>query len=415
LRIPLSKPSIREIDIDYVTGVLRSGQLCFGSMLEEFESRFADYVGMRYAVATNSGTSALHLGVKALGIGPEDEVLTTSFSFVASTNCLLYEGAIPVFVDIDPDTLNIDPLQIRRLLARNYSWDSSRHHAVNVHSGRTLKAILPVHVFGLPCAMREIHEITREYNLRVLEDACEALGAESGGRRTGTFGDAAVFAFYPNKQITTGEGGMIVTNDPSIAALCRSLRNQGRDANSPWLHHTQLGYNYRLSDLHCALGVAQLERVNELLRARERVATLYSRALLEVPELVPFQDPVELRRSWFVYVIRLRESHAWFRDKLMAMLRDRGIACQAYFPPIHQQPYFREHNAVTWILPLTEAASRQCVALPFFPEMTKDQVSEVSTAVREILQSASSAGGAAQRREILSAMPWQGRSPCRPQ
>ncbi len=386
MRIPLSKPSIGDAEIACVTKVLRSGQLCFGPMLEEFESRFASYVGTRYAVATNSGTSALHLGVKALGIGSGDEVLTTSFSFAASANCLLYERAIPVFADIDSDTLNIDPAQIRRVLEREYSWDKNRACAVNRRSGATLKAILPVHVFGLPCVMDALLEIARDYNLRILEDACEALGAEYAGGRTGTFGDAAAFAFYPNKQITTGEGGMLVTNDHSIAALCRSLRNQGRDENSPWLRHARLGYNYRLSDLHCALGVAQMERVDELLAARSDVAAMYSHALAGIPELLPARDPADVRRSWFAYVIRLRDSHAWRRDDVIAKLRGRGIECQAYFPPIHQQPYFRELSGMAvHRLPHTEAASRQCIALPFFSFMTNEQVSEVSFAVRQIL------------------------------
>jgi len=386
LKIPLSKPSIGESEIAYVTKVLRTGQLCFGSMLEEFESRFANYAGARYAVATNSGTSALHLGVKALGIGPGDEVLTTSFSFAASTNCLLYERALPVFVDIDPDTLNIDPFEVRRILKRDYLRDARRKCTVNRRSGRILKAILPVHVFGLPCAMDALLEITRDYNLRVLEDACEALGAESGGRRVGTFGDVAVFAFYPNKQITTAEGGMLVTNDRSIAVLCRSLRNQGRDENSRWLHHARLGYNYRLSDLHCALGVAQMERVDDLLAARKYVAAMYSLALGGVSELLPMCDPVDARRSWFVYVVRLRDSHARVRDEVISKLRDRGIECQAYFSAIHEQPYLRELcGATVRDLPHTETASRQCIALPFFPDMTSRQVQEVSFALREIL------------------------------
>lgn len=386
MKIPLSRPSIGDYEIAYVTKVLRTGQLCFGSMLEEFESRFADYVGTRYAVATNSGTSALHLGVKALGIEPGDEVLTTSFSFAASTNCLLYERAIPVFVDIDPDTLNIDPFEVRRILKRDYLWDASRHCTVNRGSGRILKAILPVHVFGLPCAMDALLEITRDYNLRVLEDACEALGAESGGRRAGTFGEAAAFAFYPNKQITTAEGGMLVTNDRSIAALCRSLRNQGRDDNTEWLCHARLGYNYRLSDLHCALGVAQLQRVDELLAAREQVAGMYARTLAGIPEIVLMRDPPDARRSWFVYVIRLRESHARLRDEVISRLRDRGIECQAYFPAIHEQPYLHElRGLAAGELPNTEMASTQCIALPFFPSMTGEQVDDVSFALREIL------------------------------
>jgi perosamine synthetase len=385
--IPLSRPVIGEREIECVTRVLRSGALSLGPMVEEFEARFAAYVGTRYAVATNSGTSALHLGVRALGIGPEDEVLTTSFTFAASVNCLLYERAMPAFADIDPDTLNLSPARIRDVLARDYFWDRPLSRLVNRLSGRILKAIVPVHVFGLPCEMAPILELAREFNLDVLEDACEALGAEYRGRRAGTFGDAAVFAFYPNKQITTAEGGMIVTDNPQIAKLCRSLRNQGRDDDAGWLRHAHLGYNYRLSDLHAALGVAQLERIDDLLSARARVAALYSRSLADIPQIAPTRDPPETKRSWFVYVIRLRGSSAGHsRDYLMAGLRERGISCQAYFPAIHLQPYFRNIRlAPRRPLPQTESASERCVALPFFPSMTEEQVAEVCAAVPEIL------------------------------
>jgi len=387
MTIPLSRPAIGEREIELVSRVLRSGQLSLGPALAEFESRFAGYVGTRYAVATNSGTSALHLAVKALGIGPDDEVLTTSFSFAASVNCLLYERATPAFADIDPATLNLDPAAIRTVLARDYFWDAVRCCAVNRRSGRILKAILSVHVFGVPCAMQPILEIAREFNLRVLEDACEALGAEYCGRRAGTFGDAAAFAFYPNKQITTAEGGMVVTNSPEIAAVCRSLANQGRDADARWLRHVRLGYNYRLSDLHAALGLAQLERVDELLAARERVAALYSRLLAGVPDVALPRDYPGAKRSWFVYVIQLRGVSAGARrDHLMARLRERGIGCQAYFPAIHRQPYFREiHHEPLRPLPHTDSASASCLALPFFPSITEDEVAEVCMAVSEIL------------------------------
>jgi perosamine synthetase len=387
VRIPLSQPAIGEREIELVTRVLCSGTLSLGPMVEEFEERFASYLGTRYAVATNSGTSALHLCVKALGIGSGDEVLTTSFTFAASVNCLLYERALPAFVDLDPATLNLDPAGIRDALARDYSWDRAQSHLVNRLSGRVLKAILPVHVFGLPCAMAPILEIAQEFNLAVLEDACEALGAEYRGRRVGTFGDAAVFAFYPNKQITTAEGGMIVTDNLQIAKLCRSLRNQGRDADAGWVRHAHLGYNYRLSDLHSALGVAQLERIDELLLTRERVAAVYSHLLADIPQIVLPRDPPETKRSWFVYAIRLSgSSAARSRDCLMAGLRERGIACQAYFPAVHLQPYFRDVQIAPYrALPHTESASERCLALPFFPCMTEEQVAEVCAAVRDIL------------------------------
>jgi len=387
MRIPLSQPDIGEREIEYVTSVLRSGQLSLGPRVAEFEHAFAKYVGTRYAIATNSGTSALHLCVKALGIGAGDEVLTTSFSFVASVNCLLYEKALPVFVDIDPATMNIDPEAIRKAILTDYRWDPSKSHSINRRTGQALKAILPVHVFGQPCDMRLILEIARQFNLAVLEDACEALGAEYSGQPVGTFGDAAVFAFYPNKQITTAEGGMIVTDSREIADECRSMRNQWRDENSEWLSHVRLGYNYRLSDLHCALGLAQLERIEELLGARARVAACYSQQLAGVPGLIlPATSPGN-NRSWFAYVVRVDGAQGRSRrDLLMQALRGRGIACQAYFPPIHSQPYFADIcDGPGRELFHTESAAASCVALPLFSCMTEEQIREVCDTVKDFV------------------------------
>lgn len=405
MRISLSKPDIGDREIEYVTRVLRSGQLSSGPMLEEFESRFARYVGTRYAVATNSGTSALHLCVKALGIGPEDEVLTTSFTFAASVNCLLYEHAVPAFVDIDPVTLNLDPARIREALARDYAWDRLLGRPVNRRSGRVLKAILPVHVFGLPCQMDAILDIAREFNLRVLEDACEALGAEHRGRRVGAFGDAGVFAFYPNKQMTTAEGGMIVTDSSHIAGVCRSLRNQGRDEGFGWLYHARLGYNYRLSDLHCALGVAQLERIGSFLAQRERVASLYSGGLADLHQIECPANARSMKRSWFAYVIRMRgTSPGTLRDELMTGLRRRGIDCRPYFPAVHRQPYFRELRFIPdRPLPQTDLAADGCLALPFFPSMTASDVAEVCAAIRDILAEADAASVVGQVKRTLAA------------
>ncbi|MGA8222139.1 MAG: DegT/DnrJ/EryC1/StrS family aminotransferase [Candidatus Acidiferrales bacterium] len=389
--MPLSRPDIGDREIKYVTRVLRTGQLSLGPCVAEFEERFAAFVGTRFAIATNSGTSALHLCVKALGIGPEDEVLTSSFSFVASTNCLLYERAVPTFADIDPATLNLDPAAIQTTITRDCTWERVRGRLINRRSGRVVKAILPVHVFGLPCDMAPILHIARTYNLQVLEDACEALGAEYSGRRVGTFGGAAAFAFYPNKQMTTAEGGMVVTDNPHIAAVCRSLRNQGRDEDSAWLRHVRLGFNYRLSDLHAALGLAQLERLDELCSGRARVAAAYSHGLAGIPQITLPHDSPGMNRSWFVYVIQVGAALAdlaaeTLRDHLMAHLRARGIACQSYFPPIHRQPYFRQFaQAPQPSLPQTESASARCLALPFFTSMTQDQVDEVCDAVREFL------------------------------
>jgi dTDP-4-amino-4,6-dideoxygalactose transaminase len=387
MRIPFSKPEIGEKEIDYVTRALRSGRLSLGPLLQEFEDRFAEFVGARYAIATNSGTSALHLCVKALGIGAGDEILTTSFSFVASTNCLLYERAHPAFADVDPETLNIDPAGIRKILLHDYAREGLSCRLVSRHSGRVLKAILPVHVFGLPCSMEPILETAREFNLQIVEDACEALGAEYHGRRVGTFGDAAVFAFYPNKQVTTAEGGMIVTNNTHIAQYCRSVRNQGRVEQAGWLVHAHLGYNYRLSELHCALGLAQLERIDELLAMRDRVAAMYSEGLAGIKQIDLPRTYGDIKQSWFAYVIRVRGAAvAVRRDGLMAGLLDRGIDCRPYFPAIHRQPYFRDvHLVPDRALPHADLAAGRCLALPFFPSMSADQVSSVCSAIRGIL------------------------------
>ena len=391
MKIPLSKPDIREHEIEKVVEVLRSNRLSLGPKLGEFEERFAAYTGTRYAIAVNSGTSALHLCIRALGIGPQDEVITTPFSFVASTNCILYEGACPIFIDIDPVTLNLDPKQLRRFLRQCCSLDSRRGILLNKTTGRVVKAILPVHVFGLPCDMDPIMDLARQYGLHVVEDACEALGAEYRGRRIGTFGDAAVFAFYPNKQMTTAEGGMIVTDNQEIATLCRSMRNQGRDEDSSWLRHVRLGYNYRLSELHCALGLAQMDRLNELLEARQRVATAYNRALAGLPHLTVPTDIEGSKRSWFVYVVQLRlPAPRALRGRIMLKLRERGVESHAYFPAIHKQPYIAgAARAPLGQLYRTESASDRCLALPLFPSATPDEIEYVRLSLTQILEAES--------------------------
>ena len=369
MHVPLSKPDIGEAEIAMVNEVLRSGRLSLGPKLAEFEQNFAAYAGTKYAIATNSGTSALHLCVRALGIGPQDEVITTAFSFVASTNCILFERGLPAFVDIDPVTLNIDPVQLRQFLRTRCKVDAHQVNLIDRATGRTVKAILPVHVFGIPCDMDPILELAEEYRLHVLEDACEALGAEYHGRRVGTFGDAATFAFYPNKQITTAEGGIIVTNDEEIASVCRSMRNQGRGEDGTWLSHARLGYNYRLSELQCALGIVQLSRVNELLQARQRVAAAYNRALAHIPHLkLPSNTTIEgTKGSWFVYVVQLNlPTPRVLRDRLLVRLRDNGVECQAYFPAIHKQPHVAAGSCSLFgQLQHTEEAADRLSPFPF--------------------------------------------------
>jgi len=392
MTIPLSKPDIGELEIAYVTKVLRSGALSLGPCLRQFEERFAAYVGSRYAIATSSGTSALHLCVRALGIGANDEVITTSFSFVASTNCLLYERALPVFVDIDSSTLNIDAGKIEEFIESNCVRHPHDGRLMDRQTGREVKAILPVHVFGFPCAMDALGEIARKYRLLVIEDACEALGAEYDSRRVGTWGDVGVFAFYPNKQMTTGEGGIIVTDDEKIALLCRSMRNQGRDESSAWLHHVRLGYNYRLSDIQCALGLAQLERIDHILCARAAVAARYDQVLARTPFIqLPPSFSHKAKRSWFVYVVQIDATNPRpLRDRVLRGLFECGVGCQAYFPAIHRQPYLHDLSKEGLLpktsLPRTEAASDRCIALPFFSTESEREIACVGELLQQTLE-----------------------------
>ncbi len=378
MKVPLSLPDIGEREVAYVCEVLRSQQLSLGPWLNRFEERFAEHAGRRYAVAASSGTAALHMCVRAMGIGPGDEVITTPFSFVASANCILYERAAPVLLDIDRRTYNLTPEKIREFLERD--CDRAKDGRVlNLKTGRTVKAILPVHVFGLPCKMDAIADLAREYGLIVLEDACEAIGAKYRGRTVGTFGDAAVFAFYPNKQITSGEGGMVVTNNAALARDCRSLRNQGRDEDGRWLAHVKLGFNYRLSDVHSAIGLAQLERIDELLAAREKVAEEYYRHLDGNEVFVLPAKAQHAERSWFVYAIEIAGAPgSELRNGVRERLQRAGIATQVYFPAIHKQPYFA-HCCSEIPMPLdnAESAADNCLAIPFFGRMTTEQVGMV--------------------------------------
>ena len=382
VRIPLSGVDIGRAERQAVMDVLNSRRLARGPRIAEFERSLAEYVGVRHAVAVNSGTSGLHLVVRALKLGAGDEVITTPFSFIASANCILFERARPVFADIDPNTLNIDPAEVERRITR-----------------RT-RAILAVDVFGHPADWPELERIARRRGLALIEDSCEALGAGlrpeipnpksqiPNPRMCGAFGDAAVFAFYPNKQITTGEGGMVVTDDRRIADACRSMANQGRRiSGGAWLEHVRLGYNYRISELTAALGIAQLSRIDRILARRERVARLYSRLLAGVPQVrIPYQTP-DKRVSWFVYVVRLTEDHTRKgRDRVLDWLRTRGIECSNYFRPIHLQPFYRgELGTRRGDFPVAESVGDRTIALPFHGLLTRQQVERVVTALKEVL------------------------------
>lgn len=365
--IPLSSPDITRREIELVNQVLRTPYLSRGPMIERFEAAVASFVGARHAVAVSSGTAGLHLGVLAAGLGPGDEVITTPFSFVASANCVLYVGATPVFADVDPLTLNLDPDQVEAAI-----------------TPRT-RALLPVHVFGQPCAMDRLMEIARKHGLIVIEDACEALGAEFRGWPVGTFGACGVFAFYPNKQMTTGEGGMLVTDNDKWAALFRSLRNQGRDDNGTWLNYVRLGYNYRLAELSAALGVAQIERIDELLAKRERVAGWYTERLAGIDGVqVPRIAPEVTRMSWFVYVVRFAPELD--RDTIMAALAERGVPARPYFTPLHLQPLYRERFGFReGDFPVTERVARSTLALPFSSRMSEREVEVVCRALTSVM------------------------------
>lgn len=357
-RVPLSRPDISQGDIAAVVKVLRSPRLSLGPKLDEFEQAFARYLGVRHAVAVNSGTSALHLVVRAAGLGPGQEMITSPFTFVATSNCALFEGARPVFADIDEDTWNMDVAKMEAAITE-----------------RT-RLLMPVHIFGRPMPMDRVMRIGRRHRLPVVEDACEALGATYQRRKAGTFGLAATFAFYPNKQMTTGEGGMIVTDDDRVAMLCRSMRNQGRDPGAGWLAHARLGYNYRLSDINCALGLSQLARLSTFLAARERVAQRYIRKLSQVEELVMPAPYRAGRISWFVFVVRLADRFTQKdRDAVMAHLAARGIGTNNYFSPVHLQGFYRKQFGYKpGDFPVTERIAARTLALPFHNRLgAKDQ------------------------------------------
>jgi perosamine synthetase len=368
--IPMSSPDIDLEDIEEVLEVVRGGRLALGPKAEQFERAVADYVGVRHAVAVSSGTAALHLIVKALGIGAGDEVLVPSFTFAASVNSLLYEGARPVFVDIEDVTYNLDPRDLKRKITSK------------------TRAIMAVDVFGHPAEWDEILEIAAQNGVQIIDDSCEALGAEYRGQKLGSFGAAAAFAFYPNKQITTGEGGMIVTNSDQIAMLSRSLRNQGRGEMGAWLEHERLGYNYRLDEMSAALGFSQMKRIDQLLAKREEVARRYTRRLESFDWVRPPRVSPNVRMSWFVYVVTL--ARGLDRDTVMRRLEAQGVPARGYFLPVHLQPYLREAGIDTRAerLPVTESVARRTIALPFHNRLTDADIDRVVSALKRAVEQA---------------------------
>jgi perosamine synthetase len=368
--IGLSRPDITEQEIQAVADVMRSGRLSIGPRLEAFEQAVARRAGREYGIGVSSGTAGLHLCVKALDIGPGDEVITTPFTFIASTNCILFEGARPVFVDIDPVSWNLDPAAAAQAVTP------------------ATKALLPVEVFGNTAHFDAYEALAADRGLAMIEDCCEALGGTLGDRPAGSFGDGGVFAFYPNKQITTGEGGVIVTDSAEMRQLCVSLRNQGRDS-AAWLSHGRLGYNYRLSEIAAAIGEVQMRRLDEILQRRREVAALYAQALahLEGVHLPPCPADDPARASWFVYVIRLADAYDEpARNRVLEHLQGAGIGCRAYFAPLHLQPYLRETLGYgPGEFPNCEALAERTIALPFHAGLSEADVARIAETLAEAL------------------------------
>ncbi len=382
--IPLSKPLIEEDDIESVLEVLKSDRLSMGPKTEEFERVVAEYVGVKHAVAVNSGTSALHLVLKSLDPNPGEYMIVPSFTFIASANVALFEGVIPIFVDIDERTFNTSPDALEDLLLR-IEKGKYRIAGENVDINK-VKYFMGVDIFGQPLDWDEILKITSKYGLKVIEDSCEALGAEYKGRKAGTFGTAGTFAFYPNKQITTGEGGIIVTNDDEIASLSRSMRNQGRGEGGEWLSHVRLGYNYRIDEMSAALGLNQMRKIERILKMREEVARRYDELLEDVEGVrTPVIEDYTTRMSWFVYVVLLEEGID--RDGVMKFMEEKGVQVRNYFQPVHLQPFYRKMGHSEGELPTTEDVSKRTLALPFYTTLSFEDQKVVVETLKEAISS----------------------------
>lgn len=366
IKIPLSKPYLDQREIDAVVEVLQSSTLSLGPKTEEFERKFASLMGSRYAVAVNSGTSGLHLAVRALGIKPGDEVITTPFSFIASANCVMFEGATPVFVDAEEDTFGMDPTLIADKISEK------------------TRAILPVHVFGLPCTMDPLIGLAKKHKLAILEDACESPLASYHGKLVGTMGDVSVFGFYPNKQMTTGEGGMVLTDDEKTWTLIKSMRNQGRGDSMQWLSFDRLGYNYRISEMTAALGVVQTEKLPEIIEKREAAARAYLAALQDVEEIILPKQLPGVRHSWFVFAARVP---ARWRDAILEQLNAAGIQSKAYFYPcIHLQTFYQQSFGYKpGDFPVAERLSNEMIILPFFTGITEAEIRQVADTLKHII------------------------------
>ena len=362
-QVPLSSPYLDERDEELVLEVLRSGRLSLGPAIDRFEELFAEKVGAPYAAAVSSGTAGLHLLCRIAGLGPGDEAITSPYSFVASANCAIYEGATPVFADVDERTLNLDPAAVEAAI-----------------TPRT-KAVIAVDIFGYPCELDPLRELCERHGLTLVQDACEALGAEYKGRPLGSHGPSAVFAFYPNKQMTTGEGGIVTTHSEEEWKLLTSLRNQGRADGGGWLEHARLGFNYRLDDIRAALGIGQLEKLDTILALRRSAAKRYNELLVDVRGIeLPLEDDVDHVRSWFVYVVKLAREVD--RERVIAALEQQGVASSRYLPSIHLQAYMRERYGFReGLCPVSEDLSRRTLALPFYTAISPEDQERVAEAL----------------------------------
>jgi dTDP-4-amino-4,6-dideoxygalactose transaminase len=388
-KVPMSSPDLTDAEQEAVAAVMRTPNLSMGDEIKAFEAAVREYTGARHAIGVSSGTSGLHLCVRAAGIGDGDLVITSPFSFVASANVMLFERAVPVFVDVDPLTGNIDPIKVREAAADITSGGSAKDKWLPPQGASReaqLMGILPIDVFGQPAEWDHLLETAQQFDLKVIEDSCEALGAEYKGRAAGTLADYGVFAFYPNKQITTGEGAMIVTDDDEAADLMQALRNQGRAPGDTWLQHTLLGYNYRMDELSATLGRVQITRLDEMLAKRAQVANWYQERLsqisgVELPQVVASTS----KMSWFVYVIRFAPGID--RDATAATLKENGIPCRPYFVPIHLQPYMAEKFGYQeGDFPVTEDLGRRGLAIPFSGVMSEVQVEIVCEEIKNVIR-----------------------------
>jgi len=366
----IAKPYITKKDRDSVLAVLKTDYLSLGLKYLEFEKKFAKKIGAKYACAVSSGTAGLHLAMIAAEIGAGDEVITTPFSFIASANCILYVRAKPVFIDIDPRSYNMNPQEIEKKITK-----------------RT-KAILVVHIFGQATDMKPILKIAKKYKLKIIEDACESLEATYGGKKVGTFGETAVFAFYPNKQMTTGEGGMIVTNSKKVYEQCCSLRNQGRTPNMQWLDHKYLGYNYRLDEMSAALGISQLDKLDFIISKRQQIASLYNKYLASYSDLVQFPKTMKgNKHTWFVYVIKLLPKRV-NRDKVIKELSKKGISSKPYLPSIHLFDFYKKSFGYKkGDFPIAEEISAYSIALPFYIGLKENDIKYIVNKLINIIKS----------------------------